>query len=649
MRARPQLAPVLLTVTLVAWFVGRSGFVFSGDYGPSAVGGVRAAVAVASVGGLAALLFVVATWHLSSRVVVGVLAAQAVLAFAPYFVVGGVWGPVAGGLVASLLFAVPRRISWPLSVLAVALDIVLSAAFQEAGVDGLALLGRLVIDVLVGLSLFGVVLLTDLTRRVAAERTAYTALAVAKERLDNAEHLRTVLGTDLSAVVRLSEHGVDDEEAPARLAEIAAHARHAARTARSVADIRREIPQQPAGADTPPKTTISPRLARYFTLATTLGCALLVLVNLAFYVRPGTTGWVLAVLVLVGSAGLQMYHGAPRVGDRVPRWWRWTLPGHLALLMVVVAITGPPFAPMIVLAAGAMLYRYRPAWSAGVLLAVLVELLLVQPPAATLGDRVYLVASLTATLLQVYAYCRLPEVARDLTEAREGLARLAVVRERLRVARDVHDLLGFSVTGIGLKCELIGRLLGADQDGARQEIGELRRLAERGLAEIRAVTADVHELDLAEELRTAASLLDASGIRGEVTADASAVPAGVDALLATVLREAVTNVVRHAAASTCRVTLTVRDDTATLRVVNDGVGSTATAERAGTGLVSLTARLATAGGRLGAEAHDDTFVLTARVPLRPARQRRAARLQPARLGRDPDRVDPVAGVELGDR
>ncbi|MCW3820555.1 histidine kinase [Micromonospora sp. DR5-3] len=646
MRARPQLALVLLTVTLAAWFVGRSGFVFSGDYGPSAASGVPTGVAVAAIGGLAALLFVTATRRLSARATDAVLTAQAVLAFAPYVVVGGVWGPVAGVVVASLLFAAPRRVSWPLSVLAVAVDIGLSAAFQEPGVAGLALVGRLVIDVLVGLSLFGVVVLTDLTRRVAAERTEYTALAVAAERLDTAEHLRTVLGADLSAVRRLSGHGIDDPDAPARLAEIAAHARHAAHTARSITDLRRAMHPRPTGTDTAPATTISPRLARSFTLATTIGCALLVLVNLAFYVRPGAAGWALAVLVLAGSVGLQMYHGAPRVGGRVPRWWRWTLPGHLVLLMVVVALTGPHFAPVIVLVAGAVLYRCRPVFSAGVLAVVLVELLLMQPPTTTLGDRVYLVASLTATLLQVYAYCRLPELARELTEARDGLARLAVVRERLRVARDVHDLLGFSVTGIGLKCELIVRLLGTDRARARSEIAELGRLAERGLAELRAVTADTHQLDFAAELRAARSLLDASEIRGEATADTSSVPAGVDMLLATVLREAVTNVVRHAAASTCTITLTVRAGTATLLVVNDGVGDADTTHRTGTGLVGLSARLTAAGGRLSTETHGEAFVLAADVPLRAGRP---GRLQPTRLGRDPDRVDPVAGVELGDR
>lgn len=641
MRARPQLALVLLTVTLCAWFVARSGFVFSSEYGPSAVHGVTAGIAVTAIAGVCALLYVIATRRPPPPVTAGLVAAQAVLAFAPYVVIGGVWGPVGGGVVASLLFVAPRRVGWPLSVLAVAVDIGLSAAFQEPGVDGLALVGRLVIDVLVGLSLFGVVLLTDLTRRVAAERTAYTELAVAAERLDNAEHLRTALGEELAAVHRLSGLGVDDADTRTRLAEIAAHARNAARAARSITDLRRAMPPRPAGTDTVPATTISPRLARSFTLATTIGCALLVLVNLAYYVRPGTAGWVLAVLVLAGSVGLQMYHGAPQLGDRVPRWWRWTLPGHLVVLLVVVALTGTPFAPVIVLVAGAVLYRYRPAVSAGVLTVVLVALLLVQPPGTTLGDRTYLVASLTATLVQVYAYCRLPELARDLTETRDGLARLAVVRERLRVARDVHDLLGFSVAGIGLKAELVARLVDTDRARARDEIAELGRLAERGLREVRAVTAGTHELHLAEELRTARSLLDTSGIRGDVTVDARAVPGGVDTLLATVLREAVTNVVRHATASTCTITLTVRDDAVTLRVVNDGVAGAGTTRRAGTGLASLGARVTAAGGRFSAEARGDTFVLTADVPVR-------ERLQPPRLGRDPDRVDPVTGVELGD-
>lgn len=642
MRRGPRLAAALLIITLVGWFVARSGFVFSGEYGPSALVGLPAVVAVTAMAGLAALMFLIAARRLSSRVTCWVVAVQALLAFGPYFVVGGVWGPVAGGVVAAMLFAMPRRVSWPLSVSVIALDIGLSAVFQEPGIGGLALVGRLVIDVLGVLHLFGVVLLTDLTRRVAAERTAHTALAVAKERLDNAERMRTALGTDLSVVLRLSRRDVDDQDVRTRLTEIATHARRAARTARSIIDTRREVPRQPTGLDTARTTMISPRLAWSFTVATTIGCALLVLVNLAYYTKPTTTGWVLGVLVLGVSSALQMYHGAPRVGDHAARWWPWTLPFHLVILMATLPLAGPYFTPSIALAAGAVLYRFPAPWSFGVVPIMLVGLQLVLPPGATLGDRVYFVAGLTASLIPVYAYCRLPEVTRALVQARDGLARLAVVRERLRITRDVHDLFGFSITGISLKCELITRLVDTDSARARHEIAELRRLAERGLAEVRAMTSGTPELDLAEELRTARSLLDAAGIQTEVALDAPAMPADIATLLATVAREAVTNVIRHAAASICQISLTMPDGAVRLRVANDGRTGSATSERAGTGLANLGARLASAGGQLDTEPDGDRFVLTARIPLR-------GRLQPARLGRDPDRVDPVPGVELGHR
>ncbi|MEV6908490.1 histidine kinase [Amycolatopsis sp. NPDC051071] len=643
MRSRPRFVASLLIITLAAWFVARSGFVFSGDYGPSAVGGWPAVVAVVAIGGVVALLYLIAVRALSPRATAFVVVVQALLVFAPYFVAGPVWGPVAGGVVASILFVAPRRVSWPLSVLAIALDIGLSAVFQDPGVDVLALAGRLVIDVLVGLTLFGVMLLTDLTRRVRAEKTAHTTLAVTTERLHNAECLRTELSTDLSAVLRLSRCGVEDEEARARLAEITAHARRAAYTARSIIDTRREIPRQVPAHGFPRATVISPRLAWLFTLVTTtVGGVLLVLVNLGFFVKPSAGGWVLAVLLLVVSAALQMYHGAPRAGDREPRWWPWTLSFHLVTLMVVVAFTGPQFAPAIMLAAGAVLYRCRAPWSLGIVVLVLVELQWVLPPAATLGDRVYLVASLTGSLIQVYAYCHLPDVARALVDARDEHARLAVVRERLRVTRDVHDLLGFSITAIGLKGELITRLIDTDPARARHEIGELRRLAERGLAEVRAVAEGDLELNLEVELRAARALFDAAGIQAESTLDAPVLPAEIDRLLATVVREGATNVIRHAAATACRISLSAEEGTVELRLINDGRPVSSAPGRAGTGLASLGARISAAGGRFAAGADGDHFVLTARIPLR-------EKLYPAGLGRDPDRVDPVLRVQLGDR
>ncbi|MEV0458991.1 sensor histidine kinase [Catellatospora methionotrophica] len=628
--------------------MARSGFVFSGEYGPSGLTALSGLIAVAAVGALAAAVLVIGARRLSPRATLWALAGQALLAFGPYLLLGEVWGPVAGAVVASVLFTLPHRISWLPAVMVIALDVGLSAVFGRVGADGLALVGRLVIDVLVGANLLGVMLLTDVTRRLTAERAAYAALAVAEERFHNAERMRVTLGADLSSVVRLSRLGLDGEQARARLAEIAVTARRAVHTARSIIDTRRELAggQTDPDASAFPSTTISPRLAWLFTLATTINCALLVLVNFAFYVQPSFAGWVLVLLTLAGCAILQMYHGAPQVTGRPPRRWRWTLPLHLVILAEAVALTGPHFAPTITLAAGAVLYRWRRPWSFGVLAIVTAELLLVLPSGATVGDHVYLVASLTGALIQAYAYCRLPEVARELAQASAGLARLAVVRERLRVTRDVHDLLGLSITAIGLKCELITRLVDADPVRARHEFRELGTLALRGLADIQAAISGAPELRLAEELRAVCSLLDASGIHAEVAVGTAALPADIDTLLATVVREAVTNVVRHTAtATTCKITLTTRDGTARLRVTNDGEPGLAAAG-AGTGLVNLRDRLAAACGRLSAESDHDGFVLTAYVPLRPAQR---GRLHPAGLGRDPDRVDPVPGVELGHR
>jgi two-component system, NarL family, sensor histidine kinase DesK len=279
---------------------------------------------------------------------------------------------------------------------------------------------------------------------------------------------------------------------------------------------------------------------------------------------------------------------------------------------------------------------------------------------------VYLVALAASTGLAVYGLSRLTDLAEDLEATRRKLARAAVERERLRVTQDTHDLLGLGLSAVALKCDLVARLIGRDDTRARRELDALVRLAAQARADIRAVTADERHLSLRAELATAGDVLASAGIATDIRADTSkgSLPEEVNAVLATVLREAVTNVLRHASATRCEIELTVDDAAARLQVANDGVPDGVagdpqdqpqqqTHERVpeprpgGQGLANLSARAVAVGGRLSAQAENGRFELTVRVPL-PA----AARLDgehPRAAGDPADGVGEVVGRTVLDQ
>jgi two-component system sensor histidine kinase DesK len=143
--------------------------------------------------------------------------------------------------------------------------------------------------------------------------------------------------------------------------------------------------------------------------------------------------------------------------------------------------------------------------------------------------------------------------------------RLAVVAERERVARDVHDVLGHSLTVVSVKAELAERLLDLDPERAKAELADIRSLSRQALAEIRATVGGLRVARLEDELASAAIALAGAGIAAELPDDPSVVDRRNRTLFAWVLREAVTNIVRHSGAGTCRVELgadrlVVRDD-----------------------------------------------------------------------------------------
>lgn len=202
----------------------------------------------------------------------------------------------------------------------------------------------------------------------------------------------------------------------------------------------------------------------------------------------------------------------------------------------------------------------------------------------------------------------------ELREAREELARNAVAGERLRFARDLHDLLGHSLSLIALKSELARRLATADPERAGQEMADVEAAARRALAEVRDAVSGYRQVGCASALAEARAALAGAGIALQAPSRLPDLPAGVDAALGWVVREATTNVLRHSGARTVTVTLTEDGGAVRLDVTDDGRGPDGGAP--GSGLAGLAERVGALGGRLtSAPAPGRGFRLTAEVPL----------------------------------
>ena len=229
---------------------------------------------------------------------------------------------------------------------------------------------------------------------------------------------------------------------------------------------------------------------------------------------------------------------------------------------------------------------------------------------ADLGFITFLTVALGFTML---AFRRLIATVIELRTARAEVARLAIADERLRISRDVHDILGHSLSVIALKAQVARRLMHSDPGAAAEAMGDVESVARDSLAEVRAMVTGYRQRSLADELQGARDVLDAAGIAFSVNRDSSVPPAPVDSLLAWTVREGVTNVLRHSRAHHCEISLESSNGGFTVAIVDDGVGGVASA--GGSGLHGLRERVGAAGGRLEAGPGDaGGFRLQAYVP-----------------------------------
>ena len=205
---------------------------------------------------------------------------------------------------------------------------------------------------------------------------------------------------------------------------------------------------------------------------------------------------------------------------------------------------------------------------------------------------------------------------RELIEARAEVARLAVADERARFARDLHDLLGHSLSVIALKAQLARRRLPHDPETAAVDVADIEAVTRDALREVREAVSGYHRPALDAELEGARTALGAAGIEATIDRPAVALPPDVEAVLAWTVREAATNVIRHSGARHSAIRLVGGLGQATVEVIDDGRGGNGS-DGSGTGLIGLETRVREAGGRLEAGPRDDGpgFRVRAIVPV----------------------------------
>ena len=190
-----------------------------------------------------------------------------------------------------------------------------------------------------------------------------------------------------------------------------------------------------------------------------------------------------------------------------------------------------------------------------------------------------------------------------LLVAQEQIEHLAKVAERERIARDLHDVLGHTLSVVVLKSELAGKLLGSDAERARQEIGEVEQIARQALSEVREAVRGYRADGIAAEIARARRTLDAAGVRLEWQGESVLLAPAHESVLSLVLREAVTNILRHAGATSCRLELAADGSGTHLSVHDNGHGAI---RSEGNGLRGMRERVEALGGRLDIDSREGT-------------------------------------------
>ncbi|MEV7194346.1 histidine kinase [Streptomyces sp. NPDC093510] len=324
---------------------------------------------------------------------------------------------------------------------------------------------------------------------------------------------------------------------------------------------------------------------------------------------------------------LQLAHCSPQLRSRI-RHPSWSLTAQAALSFSPVLFVGHQSGALCGFLAGAVTEFLNPRASAALFGLISLAVLTIS---LTSGDNLLTVAFMGLSTISIglisTALSRLAGLVTDLHRRREESAWVAVAQERVRFTQDLHDLFSYSLSAITLKTELAKRLIGKDDAQALKELSESLEITRSALADVRAVVHGKRSLHLLQELELGSRVLRSAGIEVSAEGDFKHVSPRIGSVLAVVLREAVTNMLRHSQATQCRIVLkhclTGDGRHLELAVINDGsAGPAAQASTSfasdtrhgGSGLDHMATRVEQIGGELRAEAVRGWFHLTVCCP-----------------------------------
>ncbi|OLT37597.1 histidine kinase [Rhodococcus sp. CUA-806] len=318
----------------------------------------------------------------------------------------------------------------------------------------------------------------------------------------------------------------------------------------------------------------------------------------------GTNAWIVAAaLTVCCAAAVVVLLRLPRIGGTAGGGIRWPLAACVAGALVA-AFAGPSqvalwalliasvpvtavislrwsFVLAVVVAAGAFFTGYGPVGAGATFFIVVLMAFTVQ-----------------ISMWQLH-------IVTELDSSRDAAAALSVAEERLRFSRDLHDVVGRSLSAIAVKSELAAALSRRGDDRAADQMDEVRDLAQQSMTEARQLVRGYRSIDLRAEIEGASSLLTAAGIDTEVIGSPDAVQAEFAEAAAWIVREGATNILRHSDATHCRIEVTAHS----VRIVNDKPRIRSSSD--GSGIAGLRERLATVGGSVESVRDDDRFTLIA--------------------------------------
>ncbi|MQM27748.1 sensor histidine kinase [Glycomyces albidus] len=385
------------------------------------------------------------------------------------------------------------------------------------------------------------------------------------------------------------------------------------------------------------------RRLRLYTFFTVIGSGPLALFVAAMFlagsreaVLPLTAGAVTASVVLC-TAGLALHWHGQGPWRRRLLWF-----ASLAVLLggaAAEAAAGPVSAawaaPAGLLVAEAALLWSRPGRRTLALLAGTGAAVASAALAARLGYMEPGIVFMTAVLVPSMAagiVCQLwhYRVAQELEQARGLAADLAVAEERLRFAGELHDIQGGHLQAIMLKAQVARRYRESDPDLAAEEIRAVEELAREALRDMRAVVGGYRKTALADEIGSAARILKSAGVEASVPDAAPSLDEDTERLLGLLVREATTNLIRHAEPTSANVSIVEVDAEVTVTVVNDGAAEPA---EGGNGLSMLAQRFGEAGGRVEHALDGDRWTIKGTLPKPAPRPHRQPRTRTRRARR----------------